>query len=158
MVFLCSIPNFFSCEGWQSLGIRYVYIISYPFSLLYIQDNRHRYRYSRVANNTYATLRLHPQGTHVLPSTRMLLLLGSHFWHLRLTYLNNPFSHRIRLIFTCTRYLCARTNLGLTGQILASYSVRPNHFWSPKLVRPDRFPPRTKFFVTGVKPYMNPRH
>ena len=43
-------------------------------------------------------LRLHPQGTHFLPSTHMLLLLGSHFWHLPL-HLNNPFSHRIRLIY-----------------------------------------------------------
>ncbi len=94
-------------------------------------------------------LRLHPvtqmQDTHYVPNEYSYAI--PHFRLLPL-HLNQPFSKRMLHVF---KVLCARTSFGLPGQILASFSVRPDHFWSPKSVRPDRFFPRTKFFVTIPK-------
>ena len=120
------------------ISLNQVCLYNYPSCLLYIQDNPHRY--SQVANTT---LRLHPQGTHFLPSTHMLLLLGSHSWHLPL-HLNNPFSHRIRVFMCPDQFWINRTNFaiifGPAGPLLVAKIGPAGPIFPPDQIFPDRPP------------------
>ena len=99
--------------------------------------------YNKALPSLYVSLAatLAPTGYTFL-TKYMLLLLGSHFWHLPL-HLNQPFSQRIRLISTCSRCLCVRTSrtnfglilgqAGVTGKMESLKNLHPRAILAPPL-------------------------